>query len=215
MAIEVPLDGMDTDKIGGFDKLQPGGFHFVVVAVDEEGGDKGEMIVDFEIVRGTTENQEGKVQREYFSKELNKELPRRKIFALAIASGLTTKAELEKLKAAGQSPVLDFNSIVGKQGCFNLERNEYNGKISTRLAWDEIYHPCDKRAAHIPVSVAMLVKAGIVLPPGRNPDGAVQSKPGGGSSGGAAGAAAAHTSQKSPPAPASQAANVDDLLSGV
>lgn len=212
MALEVPLDGMDTDKIGGFDKVQPGGFHFVVVALDEEGGDKGEMVVDFEIIRGTTENQEGKVQREYFSKELNKELPRRKIFALAIACGLTTKAELDKLKSEGKSPVIDFNQAVGRQGCFNLESNTWNDKVSTRLAWDEIYHPCDKRAAHIPVNVAMLKKAGIVLPAGRNPDGAVQSKPG--SQAGAA-AAASKPATSTPAASQQQAANVDDLLAGV
>lgn len=206
MAIEIPVDDMDTDKIGGFDRVQPGSYHCQVVAIDEDGGKSGELVLDAEVLRGTTPNQEGKVQREFFGKELAKELPRRKLFALAIALGLTTKAELEQHKKNRTCPVLDFSSCVGRQFCMNLAANEYEGKTSTRIAWDEIYHPTDKRANHIPLNLVMLQKAGITLPPNRNPDGvlAAASKPAAKS--GAAAGAASKTNE--------QAANMDALLDG-
>jgi len=205
MAFEVPVDDIDTETVGGFDKVAVGSYHFEITSVDEEGGTKGEMIVKTEVLRGTTSNQEGKEIAHYFSKEMTA-LARRKILALAIATGLTTKQQLDQHKANGTSPSFDFNSIVGRQVCMNLEDNEWNGKHSTRLAWDEIYHPTDKRANHIPLNVAKLKAAGIVLPAGRNPDGAV--KAGGQSDG------SKKTETKTKPEPAKQAASVDELLAG-
>lgn len=203
MAFEVFVDEIDTDNIGGFDRVMPGSFHTAVVHLEEEGGKKGEMIVDFEILRGTTANQEGKVMRIYFRKDMDK--PARKMMlAFAIATGLTTKAALDKHKADHTSPTLDFTTVIGKQVCMNLVEDNFNGKISTKLSWDEIFHPTDKRASHIPLNSVMLAKAGIVLPPGRNPDGAVStSKP------------AATKTAAAPTASPAQAANVEDLLAGV
>lgn len=206
MAIDVYMDEIETDAIGGFDRVQPGHYHAKVTYIDEEGGKKGELIAEFEILRGTTANQEGKVHREYFGRDAGK-MARKKLLALAIAGGLTTKAALDKHKADGTSPSLDYTQIVGRQVCLDLELNEYNGKTSTRLAWDQVYHPSDKRASHVPVLLRMLTDAGIALPAGRNPDGAIQSKSNGSVT--TASAAAA------PAATAKQAANVDELLAGV
>lgn len=170
MAFEVPLDEIDTDNVGGFDKVLDGGYHLEITGYDEDGGRKGEMLVDAEVLRGTTPNQEGKSIRFFFGKEL-KPLAIRKILALAIASGVTTKQELDKHKAAGTSPSLDFSNIVGKQICANIETSESGGKSYTGLAWDEIFYPADKRANHIPLLMAKINAAKIVLPEGRNPDG--------------------------------------------
>lgn len=200
MGFEVPMDDIDTETVGGFDKVSPGSYHQEITFVDEDGGTKGEMILKVEILRGTTANQEGKEFVYYFSKELSA-LNRRKILALAIAAGLTTKQDLDKHKLNGTSPVFDFNSIIGRQICSNLENNDYNGKISTRLAWDEIYHPADKRANHIPLLMVKIKAAGIVLPAGRNPDGAVK-----------LGTQPTKEPTKSKPEPAKQAASVDELL---
>lgn len=205
MVIELTMDDLNVDAIGGFDRVMPGGFHGTIVAMTEDGGPKGEMTVDSEILRGTVANQEGKVHREFFSLNMNAPA-RKKIAALAIATGLVTKDQLVKDKADGVSRPLDFTQIIGKQICFNLEANEHLGKTYIRTRWDEIYHPTDKRANHIPLHVAMLAKAGIVLPPGRNPDGAVSTaKP------------AANTAKPAatPTASPAQAANVEALLEGV
>lgn len=203
MALEIPVDDLDTENVGGYDKVAPGSYHMAITHVDENGGRKGEMIVKTEVLRGTTTNQESKEIAHYFANERTP-LARRKILALAIAAGLTTKQELDQHKANGTSPTLDFNSIVGKQVCMNLEDNEYEGKHTTRLAWDEIYHPADKRASHIPLSVPHLKKAGIVLPPGRNPDGAVKST--------SSPSASEKATTKAKPEPAKQAASVDELF---
>lgn len=211
MAFEVTVDNVDTDTVGGFDRVAPGSYHFEITHVDEDGGKKGEMVVKLEVLRGNVSNQEGKEIALYFAKDLSSALAMRKILALAIATGLTTKQQLDQHKANGTSPTLDFNSVVGKQICCNLESNEYDGKTTTRLAWDEIYHPADKRANHIPLLMAKIKTANppIVLPAGRNPDGAV--KTGGNGNGGAAGSAT-KTSTPKTPSPTSQARSVEEML---
>ena len=213
--MEVYVDSVDVDSIGGFDKVLAGGYHTCITSVEEGAGKKGEMIVRAEILRGTTANQVGKEHMEQFSVD-TKPVALRKLHALAIASDLITKEDLAKHKAAGTSPNYDFASIVGKQVCMDLEANEYtdnNGNLKSmvRLAWDQVYHPLDKRASHIPLHTGMLEKAGIKLPPTRNPDGAVSTTgPGAKPNGNTAKPAT------TPPAVSpAQAANVDDLLSGM
>ena len=203
MPFEVPMDDIETEKLGGFDRVLPGSYHQEVTFVDEDGGDKGEMIAAFECLRGTTANQEGKEIRIYFSKSMDR-TARAKVHAFALATGLITKEELDKHKANGTSPSYDFTKAVGKQVCANYEENQYNGKISTRLIWDQIFHPTDKRANHIPLHMGKIKEAGIKLPEGRNPDGAVKS-------GAATGNGTAAQAKKSG-GTAAQAKSVDELL---
>jgi hypothetical protein len=211
MAIEVYMDEVDTDSIGGFDRVAPGAYHMRVVGADEDGGSKGEMSVDFEVLRGTTANQEGKVHRELFKKTSDK-FARKKMLALAIACGIVTKLELDKHKAAGTAPVLDFaTGAQGKNVCMNIESHEYNGKTYTRMAWDEVFHPADKRANHVPLLAAAIKAAGIKLPEGRNIDGAVKNTNQAAANGGTNAAAAANAA-KSSAAEQKPASSVNDLL---
>lgn len=212
MAIEVFMDELDTDSIGGFDRVSPGAYHMKIVAVDEDGGQKGEMTVDFEVLRGNTANQEGKVHREFFKKTSEK-TARRKMLALAIACGMTTKAALDKHKSEGTAPTLDFaSSAPGKNVCMNLEANDYNGKTYIRMAWDEVFHPADKRANHVPLLAPAIKAAGIVLPEGRNIDGAVKTS-NATANGGSNVAAAANAAKSGSTGPAKPpASSVDDLL---
>lgn len=211
MAVEVYMDEIETDAIGGFDRVAAGSYHMKVVSLDEEGGKKGEMTVDFEVLRGTVANQEGKVHREFFAKTSEK-TARKKMLSFAIACGLTTKLELDKHKAAGTSPVLDFaGQCVGKQVCMNLEANEYQGKTYIRMAWDEVFHPCDKRANHVPLLAGMLKSGGYVLPEGRHIDGAVKAASST-ANGGSNVAAAAKAATTAKPAAGAAAQSVDDLL---
>lgn len=175
MSFEIPLDEVDTGRIGGFDKVEPGYFHFVITALDEEGGKKGEMVVDMDVLRGSVPGQEGKSHRENFSREL-KSTPIRKLLALAIACEITTKEDLDKMRAAGTRPELDFSLCVGKQVCARIETNEHQGTIYHRVAWDEIWHPTDKRANRTPLAMDWIKSGGYVLPEGRNPDGVLAAK---------------------------------------
>lgn len=212
MAVEVFMDEIDTDAIGGFDRVAAGSYHAIIVGLDEDGGKKGEMTVDLEVLRGTTANQEGKVHREFFPKTSEK-TARKKMLALAIACGLTTKLELDQHKANGTTPNLDFaGKCIGKQVCMDLEANEYQGKTYIRMTWDQVFHPCDKRANHVPLLGSKLKSAGYVLPEGRNIDGAVKVAANTTANGGSNVAAAAKAATTAKPATGSAAQSVDDLL---
>lgn len=170
MSFELPLDEVDTGSVGGYDRVEPGKYHCIVMALNEDGGKNGEMVVDFEILRGTTANQEGRSHRELFKKDV-KSVQIRKFLALAIACGLTTREQIEELKAKGERPMFDWQQCVGKQVCMHLEENEHQGKTYVRLAWDEIWRLDDKRANSIPLHAGFLKTSGIMLPPTRNIDG--------------------------------------------
>ncbi len=211
MAVEVYMDEIETDAIGGFDRVAPGSYHMKVVGLDEDGGKKGEMTVDFEVLRGTTANQEGKVHREFFPKTSEK-TARKKMLSLAIACGLTTKLELDKCKAEGKSPVLDFaGGCPGTQVCMNIESSQYNDKTYIRMVWDEVFHPCDKRANHVPLLASMLKAGGYVLPEGRHVDGAVKNAAST-ANGGSNVAAAAKAASTTKPAGNATGSSVADLL---
>lgn len=204
MAIDIPFDGIDPDAVGGYDTVAPGLFHGKVVNVIEEYGDRGNMVVDVEVLRHSVSNQIGKVHREFFTKDLSKETFRRKFLAFALATELTTVDEVKQLAAHGKSPSIEYTHAVGKQVVMKMEENDYNGKVSTRMSWDSVFHPAHKKANDCPLDMAAINAAGIKLPEGRNPDGAVAfSKPAG------------NPSKASTPNPSKQAGNVGDLLNGM
>lgn len=163
---EIPVDSVDPESVTGFDKVEGGGYHASIVSYDTEGGKKGEMVVDFEILSGTTPNQEGKVHREFFKKEA-KEVHVRKLLALAYATGALTPESAKQAKARGESVKPNWSGIVGRQVCFNLERTEFpegSGSFFTRVVWSEIYAVTDRKAFGIPKNAGMLKRAGIELP---------------------------------------------------
>lgn len=170
MGFEVPLDDVETDSVGGFDYVRSGQYHAEVTEYTEEGGKKGEDIVKIEILRGTTPKQEGKECKLYFKRDFDK-WSLRKIIALALATDVITKKQLDEHKLNKTSPTFDFSNIVGKQICLAIEENEYEGKVTSRLAWDNLWHPADGRAARIPLNMGKIEKAGIKLPADRDPNG--------------------------------------------
>lgn len=167
---QIYANDVDVDSVGGFDRVLKGSYLTKIHSVDEESDSKGKMIVDFEIICGTTPEQAGKMHREWFEKT-NQKMAVRKQIALAIAGGLTTVDKIKAAKTSGEPVDIDYQDLIGKLVVINLEDNEYNGKTSTRIAWDEIYHPADKRVNHVPLNAGMLKAAGIVLPANRPVDG--------------------------------------------
>lgn len=211
MAFELYVDDVDLDDVGGkpFDRVAPGDYHMLVESIDEEGGKKGEMVVVLQILRGTTPGMESKSYTLELSKSFEK-WPLRKLTAFAIATRLTSKELLEKAKAAKEAPVIDWPAAVGRTICMSLEDNEYNGKHYTRLAWDNIWSPIDKRAAHVPLHADALKRDGLALPDGRNVDG-ILAKPNGQQANGGNGKAQAATKT----AASQQSAAAPDPLAGV
>ncbi len=196
-------DDFDPESLGGFDRVQPGAYHAQIVAVDPDGGKGGAMLVDFEVLKGTTVGQEGKVHQEKFADDMKKSFQKKRA-SLALASGIVTMDMLKAAKADKKPVEPDWMAMVGKQVCLNLVENESNGRLYTNLNWDEVWHPTDKKANSVPLHEGMLKRANITLPEGRPPEGVKA----------AAAAAAAGGKSESKPA-AKPAASADELLAGV
>lgn len=158
MAFEAPLEqGWNPDKFNG---PAAGRYHVVVARVDEDGGERGEMIVDFEVVAGTTPDQEGLKHREYFQKSI-KAMGR--IHTLAIALGMITSADLKRCQSEGRSPVYDFAGQVGKHLCIGLVDEVYNGTVRQKANYD-MHAITSPKVVNWPKNLGMLRAAGINLP---------------------------------------------------
>jgi hypothetical protein len=208
MAFEMYLEDVDTDEIGGKDRIAAGKFHFLVESVDEEGGKNGAMRVELQVLRGTTPGQETKIFGMDFKREFDK-WSQRKLAALAIAARLTTKEELDRLKAERKAPSFEWTDAVGRSICMEITADaegQYAGL--PKLHFDSIWRPDDKRASQIPLHAATLQREGIKMPSNRNPDGSlIKSEAAAADKGGKA--AASKTAAKKPDTPPA------DLLEGV
>lgn len=158
MAFEVPVNDFDPEK---YDTPAAGRYHLCVDDVEEDGGEKGEMIVHFEVVAGTVPNQEGKKIREYFAKSAK---AFGKIHQLALALGMVSAEDLKRMKAEGRSPTYDFPGQIGQQLHGDLQEEEYNGKKYVKIGY-RLYRIDDPRCASWPKNAGMLKQAGIVVPP--------------------------------------------------
>lgn len=203
MGLEIPFDGIDPDSVGGFDTVAAGLVHFKIIGIDEDHGDRGDLAVDLEVMRHPVSNQLGKVHREKLQKNLSSELCRKKFLALALAAELTTVDEIKQLAAQGKSPLIEYSHAIGKNVVMKLEDNEYNGRHSTRMSYDCVFHPASKKANDAPLNMTEIAAAGIKLPEGRNPDGAVAT------------GKANDKSKATTPNASKQAGNVGDLLNGM
>ena len=159
MAWEIPSDTFDPEKLDGFDNAAPGRYHVEVVSVDDEATSKSgspQMQVDYEVLAGTPDDQEGKPHRDYFART-DKAFKRALIFA--VATGLTTKEELQQLKAAGKNPTIDFTLAVGRQLCVEIEPGEYKGKPKGEIGFG-MWHVDAEDAKAIPKNQGKLNELG-------------------------------------------------------
>lgn len=176
MAFEMSFDDVDPDKVGGSDRVHPGEYHCLIEAVDEE-GENYSMVVDLQILRGTTPCQEGKAYQLKLKKDFG-EWPQRKLTAFGIAARLFTADEMKKAKAERQSLNIDWTKAAGRSICLSLE-NSQDGKW-TNLRFDNIWKPDDKRAAQIPLHAKALERDGIKLAANRPIDGVLSASAAGG-----------------------------------
>lgn len=206
MAFEMYYDDVDTEKVGGVDRVMPGLYHMLVEEVDEDGGKNGAMRVLFQVLRGTTPGQETKIFPMDFKKEYG-EWPQRKLMAFAIGTGLRTKEQIDKAKAERRSDPVEWSEAVGKTCCMEIEADaEGQYKDLPKLSWDHIWHPSDKRASRVPLHAETVKRLGIKLPENRPIDGVLAVKP-------TAAKSSGKTSAKKDPAAAS--AEADSILDGV
>ncbi len=168
MAFELDTSDYDADDIGGKEQVLPGDYHMLVAALNEDGNDNGDMVVDFQVLHGTVQGQRDKIFQMRFKREYTK-WAKRKLAAFALAARLITKEQLKKCQEEGKSPLIDWSKAVGRSVCMRLEESEDKKWIN--LAWDSIWSPDDKRAAHIPLHAAVIQREGIKLPDTRPMEG--------------------------------------------
>jgi hypothetical protein len=105
------------DDIQGNARPLPGRYHAIVKEVDESMEKVDKIIIEFEVLAGTTPGQEGRVVTEYFA-VTEKAIPR--LQRLAVTLGLLKPGE-------GDRNVL-FSDAIGRDLVVEVEPNEYTNK---------------------------------------------------------------------------------------
>lgn len=160
----MPLDDVDTDKLGGYSSPAPGKYHGQVNAWGRGMPNWDNCYwFDVEVLAGTTPKQEGRNQRIGFNdpataEEKSRGVCKSKLIQFAIAVGLTTEAEVKAAKEDHRPLAFRWNMAVGRQLCFEVEVNEKR-KAGTAVK-DWAYWPIDSsKAAGIPLNKGMLAGA--------------------------------------------------------
>jgi len=133
---------------------QPGTYHCVITDVSEGRGPKGNPINGFmaelTVLDGTTEGQKDKqTNLVLFSPDLsksqaNQDWARKKQTAFVVASGLLDLAKL------GRKVDIELDDCKGRQIIIQFDSDEYDGKSRLQLAYANIWHVDDPRAAKFP-----------------------------------------------------------------
>lgn len=161
----IPLDDVDPEKLGGSGSgPMPGLYHGEVNKVDEaaNAGNKVLMVVDVEVLAGTTPNQEGRISKIFFDhvgkdRDATIVCQRRKLqFALAV--GITSAEELKALKEQRKPFKPNWNLAVGRQFCFEVEKSD-KSKTGTSVGFG-IWSLDDPKSANIPKNQGKLAKQG-------------------------------------------------------
>ncbi len=182
MGFEVALDA-------GFDPSEsiyvnsPGRYHLAVVDVDEDGlrlggaNNKGEMVVDFEVLAGSAPGQEGLRHRTYFTKTVK---AAGRLHRIAIAAGLITEDQINKLKEAGKSPLYEFErDLKGKQIFGEIAETEFENKKKLKIEWG-MFHLASKGCVdkvRWPRNETMVARSGVKMPDAKPADKKPDSKP--------------------------------------
>jgi hypothetical protein len=162
----MPFDYDSSDvpeNMDGFDYPKPGEYHFMVNSAVMD--DKGQLVVDAEILAGNPAGQEGKVHKEWFSAPKADQDPEKRMatlkrqLAFFVAVGLTSEEELLSAKKAGKRVSIDESLAVGRQFVGRLSAHEYQGKTTNKLGYD-IWNVKSPKAAGIPLNAAMLAQNG-------------------------------------------------------
>ena len=152
--MKIDMSEWDTDKLDGPNFPEYGSYHFQIQKIEEEDAETQSMYADCEVLAGTVKGQEGKMHREYFSLKGKAYM---RVASFAIALGLATKEELERCKAEGIEPDIDFQRAVneGRQFCGRINKEVYQEKERRKLNFD-MWPVSDKRAKGIPLNKAKL-----------------------------------------------------------
>lgn len=115
----------NEDDVQGFDRPLPGRYHVAITDVDESLEKFDKVIVDFEILAGTTPGQEGKRQTEFYACT-EKAAPR--LLRLALITGVIE---------GGQNKDVAFSPAIGQELVIELEtqKSKTDGKEYTNVSF--------------------------------------------------------------------------------
>lgn len=165
----INFDAPESIPTGGGNWIdKPGTYHLMITAFDEEPVTKDKKLVDgfkidFQALEGTVRDPDGKFSEKdktigmtfYNPKITDKNeglFARQKQAAFFIASGLMTEEHLGK-----QGIAINLKDAVGRNVVATLEEQEgTDGKKYVRLAYADIFHIDDPRAAKFPKNEKVL-----------------------------------------------------------
>lgn len=170
MAIEAPL-GADTAIPGDSNYVNaPCKAHVIVTDADEDGmrlggrNNKGEMVVEVEVLAATNPYQEGLISRIYFTKSAAAAF---RIHRAAVALGLISSEALKQLQEKGEHPVYDFEpGAIDKQMFVEFVPSTFNEKTTIKVE-NRMFHLASKQCmdeTQWPRNATFIAKSGVTMP---------------------------------------------------
>lgn len=161
MAIHVDLSETDRpDKVGEFERVEPGPVHLLILEAKENGGKNNEHTVKFEVLMHPNKTQLGLTHTEFFPPDAKMAW---KLLNFAYAAGIASREAMAAAKASGvQYPAMELQDAVGRQifGTIKVtEKTDATGKVSKFHNLDSPLAINDPKAEHHPRNVGMLAQA--------------------------------------------------------
>jgi hypothetical protein len=132
----------------------PGTYHFLITRFVKGQGPQGTPIDGFTatlcVLDGTSKDQKDKnLNLCLFDPDPTKSDKAQK-WAKMKQTAFLIATEAADLASLGKRVPIDWSAITGRQIIVTLEENEYNGKTNLQVAYANIYHIDDPRAAKFP-----------------------------------------------------------------
>lgn len=148
----------DTDVDTDFSDPPPiGKYHVVCIGFLEE-NEKGNMELEFEVLKGTVAGMEGRTKKMIW---FHSTKMARWFHRLAIQGGLITQKELDDLKAKREIAKYDFELLKDRQFMVEITEDKGDdGTIYERIQPWHIWTPADPKCAKWPKNEKWLKKGG-------------------------------------------------------
>lgn len=148
MALDLDAGGVQNEsEFGGSQRPLPGRYHVAVKRADDSMEKSDKVVVEFEVLAGTTPGQERRTHTEWYA-VTDKALPR--LTRLALACGLLRP---------GERKGVDFAEAEGRQLVIEIEENDYtdkdgNEKKGVRVTWMGMWSLSNPDVADVPKNAA-------------------------------------------------------------
>jgi len=149
MAFEIDASAFDTEdqaREGG--RMQPGTYHVRVTGWDDSFERFDKIVATFDILAGTTPEQEGRQHIEYFAVS-EKAMPR--LVMVTIAAGAIKPGEVKDVQPG---------DMLGRELFIVLDKQKAkDGKVYTNITWDGFYSMDHPDMASVPQLIESMPRA--------------------------------------------------------